>query len=55
VEKWQSEYRTLDSALEQWKYNLPSEYGSAAQLFSRPTPNKDLSSSLVMLHAAFHT
>lgn len=55
VEKWQSEYRNLDSALEQWKYNLPSEYGSAAHVFSRLTPNKDLNSSLVMLHAAFHT
>ncbi|KAF1966648.1 C6 transcription factor-like protein [Bimuria novae-zelandiae CBS 107.79] len=55
VEKWQSEYRTLDSALEQWKYNLPPDYGNAARVFSGPSVNKDLNSSLIMLHAAFHT
>ncbi|KAJ4292564.1 hypothetical protein N0V90_009227 [Kalmusia sp. IMI 367209] len=55
VEKWQGEYRTLDNALEQWKYNLPSEYGNSARIFSGPGMNKDINSGLIMLHAAFHT
>ncbi|KAF2662546.1 C6 transcription factor-like protein [Lophiostoma macrostomum CBS 122681] len=54
VEKWQGEYRELDSALEQWKYNLPTEYGNSARIFGGPGA-KNLSSGLVMLHAAFHT
>lgn len=55
VEKWQGEYRELDSALEQWKYNLPLEYGNSARVFSGQGANKSLNSGLVMLHAAFHT
>ncbi|KAF2476045.1 uncharacterized protein BDR25DRAFT_278813 [Lindgomyces ingoldianus] len=55
VEKWQGEYRELDSAIEQWKYNLPAEYGNSARIFSGPGVNKTLNSGLVMLHAAFHT
>lgn len=55
VEKWQSEYRDLDNAIEQWKYNLPPEYGNSARVFSGPAMNKNLNSGLVMLHAAFHT
>ncbi|KAF2112123.1 fungal-specific transcription factor domain-containing protein [Lophiotrema nucula] len=55
VEKWQAEYRELDNAIEQWKYQLPAEYGNSARLFSGPVANKNLNSGLVMLHAAFHT
>ncbi|KAJ4358103.1 uncharacterized protein N0V89_002682 [Didymosphaeria variabile] len=55
VEQWQSEYRALDSTLEQWKYNLPPEYGNASRVFAGPAASKDLNSSLIMLHAAFHT
>jgi hypothetical protein len=55
VEKWQSEYRELDNAIEQWKYNLPAEYGNSARVFSKPGNNQTLNSGLVMLHAAFHT
>ena len=55
VEKWQGEYRELDSALEQWKYDLPSDYGNSARVFSGQGVNKSLDSGLVMLHAAFHT
>ncbi|KAF2200143.1 C6 transcription factor-like protein [Delitschia confertaspora ATCC 74209] len=54
VEKWQREYRELDSAIEQWKYSLPPEYGNSAQVFPGAPINKNLNSSLVMLHAAFH-
>jgi hypothetical protein len=54
VEKWQGEYRELDSAIEEWKYNLPAEYGNSARIFSGPNV-KNLNSGLVMLHAAFHT
>lgn len=54
VEKWQGEYRELDSAIEQWKYSLPPEYGNSARIFSGPGV-KNLNSGLIMLHAAFHT
>ena len=54
VEKWQGEYRELDNALEQWKYNLPAEYGNSARIFSG-SGVKNLNSGLVMLHASFHT
>lgn len=55
VETWQSEYRELDNAIEQWKYNLPPEYGNSARLFAKPGMGQNLDSGLVMLHAAFHT
>ncbi|KAH7559768.1 hypothetical protein BM1_03402 [Bipolaris maydis] len=55
VESWQSEYRELDNAIEQWKYNLPQEYGNSARLFAKPSMGQNLDSGLVMLHAAFHT
>ncbi|KAF2030514.1 C6 transcription factor-like protein [Setomelanomma holmii] len=55
VEKWQSEYRELDNAIEEWKYNLPQEFGNSARVFSKTGMNQSLNSGLVMLHAAFHT
>ncbi|KAH7080005.1 C6 transcription factor-like protein [Paraphoma chrysanthemicola] len=55
VEKWQSEYRELDNAIEEWKYNLPQEFGNSARVFAKPGMNQSLNSGLVMLHAAFHT
>lgn len=55
VEKWQSEYRELDNAIEQWKYNLPAEFGNAARMLAKPGMNQNVNSGLVMLHAAFHT
>lgn len=54
VETWQGEYRQLDRAIEQWKYELPAEYGNSARIFAGPGV-KNLNSGLVMLHAAFHT
>jgi hypothetical protein len=56
VQEWQGEYRQLDTAIEQWKYNLPPEYGNSARVFSgNGGMNKSLTSGMVMLHAAFHT
>ncbi|KAF1830296.1 hypothetical protein BDW02DRAFT_507858 [Decorospora gaudefroyi] len=55
VESWQGEYRELDNAIEQWKYNLPQEFGNSARLFAKPGMGQNLDSGLVMLHAAFHT
>ncbi|EDU47538.1 C6 transcription factor [Pyrenophora tritici-repentis] len=55
VESWQGEYRELDNAIEEWKYNLPQEFGNAARLFAKPGMGHSLDSGLVMLHAAFHT
>jgi hypothetical protein len=55
VEQWQREYRELDNAIEEWKYNLPQEFGNSARVFSKPGLNQSVNSGLVMLHAAFHT
>jgi hypothetical protein len=55
VEQWQSQYRELDSAIENWKYNLPQEFGNSARVFAKPAMNQSLNSGLVMLHAAYHT
>ncbi|KAF2493903.1 hypothetical protein BU16DRAFT_512041 [Lophium mytilinum] len=55
VEGWQTEYRDLDREIETWKYNLPSEYGNAARLFSASGTNKLANSGWVMLHTAYHT
>lgn len=55
VEQWQSEYRELDSTIEQWKYNLPQEFGNFARVFVKPGMNPGLNSGLIMLHAAYHT
>jgi hypothetical protein len=55
VEQWQSQYRELDNAIEEWKYNLPHEYGNSAHALSKPGMKQSLNSGLVMLHAAFHT
>ncbi|KAF2812953.1 uncharacterized protein BDZ99DRAFT_437718 [Mytilinidion resinicola] len=55
VEVWQTEYRDLDREIETWKYNLPSEYGNAARLFSASGANKLANSGWVMLHTAYHT
>ncbi|KAF2277850.1 uncharacterized protein EI97DRAFT_465967 [Westerdykella ornata] len=54
VERWQREYKELDRAIEEWKYQLPAEYGNSLRIFSM-TGAKALNSGLVMLHAAFHT
>jgi hypothetical protein len=55
VEKWQSEYRELDNAIEEWKYNLPQDIGNQARVFSKGGMNQSLNSGMVMLHAVFHT
>ncbi|KAL5119720.1 hypothetical protein ACEQ8H_002326 [Pleosporales sp. CAS-2024a] len=58
VETWQKEYRALDHAIEEWKYNLPPELGNSARVFANPGIGQRLAtvnSGLVMLHAAFHT
>lgn len=55
VEKWQSQYRELDSAIENWKYNLPQEFGNSGRLFTKTGLGQSLNSGLVMLHAAYHT
>jgi hypothetical protein len=55
VEQWQSQYRELDTLIENWRYNLPSEFGNSARLFTKPGLSQTLNSGLVMLHAAYHT
>jgi hypothetical protein len=55
VEHWQGEYRKLDNAIEEWKYNLPQDFGNSARLFAKSGINQPLNSGLVMLHAVFHT
>ena len=54
VEQWQREYRELDSILNSWKVNLPSEYGNMARLFNCSN-NKIVNCMWVMLHITYHT
>lgn len=54
VEKWQSEYRALDSCLHEWKFQLPQEYGNMGKLYNSTT-NKIINPLWVMLHATYHT
>lgn len=55
VETWQSGYRELDNAIQEWKYNLPPEFGNQARIFAKSGVSSSLNSGMVMLHAAFHT
>lgn len=56
VEKWQGQYRELDNAIEQWKYNLPQDFGNSARVFAKPSSmNQSLNSGMIMLHTAYHT
>ncbi|SMQ45130.1 unnamed protein product [Zymoseptoria tritici ST99CH_3D7] len=53
VEKWQQEYRHLDSKLNQWKHGLPAEYGNMSRLFN---PNGgNVNCIWIMLHITYHT
>ena len=55
VEDWQKSYRDLDSELQTWKYNLPTEYGNIDRLFNSAASNKIVNCGWVMLHATYHT
>ncbi|EON67084.1 hypothetical protein W97_06337 [Coniosporium apollinis CBS 100218] len=56
VEEWQGEYRKLDSMLNTWKFNLPSEYGNMSRIFGGSTAgNKVVNCGWVLLHAAYQT
>jgi hypothetical protein len=55
VEKWQREYRELDSELQTWKYNLPQEYSNMSRVFNPTSKNKLVNCGWVMLHATFYT
>jgi hypothetical protein len=55
VEQWQSQYRELDTAIENWKYNLPQEFGNSARLFTKSGLGQTLNSGLVMLFAGYYT
>ncbi|EAT81309.2 hypothetical protein SNOG_11601 [Parastagonospora nodorum SN15] len=46
VEQWQREYRELDNAIEEWKYNLPQEFGNSARMFAKAGLNQGLNSGL---------
>ncbi|KKY29061.1 putative c6 transcription factor [Phaeomoniella chlamydospora] len=54
VERWQRDYRDLDSKLNLWKYGLPIEFGNGARLF-QPGANKQITCMWVMLHVTYHT
>ncbi|KAK4992842.1 hypothetical protein LTR66_006161 [Elasticomyces elasticus] len=55
VEQWQQEYRRLDTMLNRWKLNLPTEYGNMARLFNPNGNNKTVNCIWVMLHVTYHT
>ncbi|KAL1304261.1 hypothetical protein AAFC00_000674 [Neodothiora populina] len=55
VEKWQREYRELDSKLNSWKFSLPSEYGNMARVFNPNGTNKIVNCVWIMLHTTYHT
>ncbi|KAB8446211.1 hypothetical protein FH972_025193 [Carpinus fangiana] len=55
VERWQSEYRELDTVLNNWKFSLPRDYGNMTRLMDQSSGNKNLNCGWVMLHATYHT
>ncbi|KAK4504057.1 hypothetical protein PRZ48_004972 [Zasmidium cellare] len=55
VERWQQEYRQLDSKLNSWKFSLPSEYGNMSRLFNPNGGNKIVNCIWIMLHITYHT
>jgi hypothetical protein len=55
VEQWQREYRELDSALNSWKFSLPSDYGNMARLFNSNGGSKIVNCIWIMLHITYHT
>ena len=56
VEAWQTEYRSLNSELNDWKQKLPKEYGNMSRLFdSSSAGNKIVNCGWVMLHATYFT
>ena len=52
VEKWQGTYRTLDSELNAWHFNLPDEFANVTRLLKANLPSKNVSCGWIMLHAA---
>lgn len=55
VEQWQREYRQLDNSLEAWKFNLPTEYGNSARIFSPNESTRHVNAIWIMLHVTYHT
>ncbi|KAL9082189.1 MAG: hypothetical protein Q9159_006635 [Coniocarpon cinnabarinum] len=55
VEIWQSEYRCRNDELNDWKQNLPKEYGNMTRLFDSSAGNKIVNCGWVMLHATYFT
>lgn len=53
VEQWQRSYRTLDSELNAWHFNLPDEYSQITRLIKSNTPAKPINCGWIMLHAAY--
>ena len=57
VEQWQMTFRDLDSALTEWKFSLPNEYGNMSRIFGAGPGsggNKIVNCGWIMLHAAYH-
>ena len=55
VEKWQQEYRELDSKLKAWKADLPNEYSNMSRLFDQNGSNRAVSPLWIMLHVTLQT
>jgi hypothetical protein len=55
VEKWQQQYRDLDSKLNEWKHSLPNEYGNMSRIFNPNGGNTIVNCIWIMLHVTHHT
>ena len=53
VEKWQGTYRSLDSELNAWHFNLPDEFANLSRLIKSNAVAKNVNYGWIMLHATY--
>lgn len=53
VEQWQGSYRSLDSELNTWHFNLPDEFANLSRMIKSTTMAKNTNCGWIMLHAAY--
>jgi hypothetical protein len=54
VEVWQQNYRTLDSELNTWHFNLPDEFANLTRVIESGNNGRSASCQWIMLYAAYH-
>ncbi|KAK5171169.1 uncharacterized protein LTR77_004313 [Saxophila tyrrhenica] len=55
IERWQQEYRTLDSRLSDWKFSLPDEYGNMGRIYVLDARKQTADSMWIMLQITYQT